>query len=237
MSLDFSNGARPLWSQIDDDIREKIDSGEYKVGDILPPEMQLVDIYGVSRITIRQAMDNLMKDRYIERRRGKGTIVVEREKRVYTSMKSSFKELEEKGESAKKIVLSVDLVECPEEAAEFFNIISNEKVLLMKRVIKIEERIITLFNSYINPIVPITIKDDFSISFYKLLNSKGFEVTSGKEFISAAISDEEDKKIFSLEHSKAILTRKKYGYSNSLPVEITYSRYLAEGYSIDIELN
>ena len=70
MSLDFSNGVKPLWSQLYYIIREKIEKGEYKVGDSILPEMQLIERYGVSRITVRQALDKLMQDGYIDRKRG-----------------------------------------------------------------------------------------------------------------------------------------------------------------------
>ena len=102
MSLDFSNGAKPLWSQLLNIIREKIEKEEYKVGDSLPSEMQLIEQYGVSRITVRQALDKLMKDGYIDRRRGKGTIVIRKKEEVATVMKSSFTQLEEIGKKAQK---------------------------------------------------------------------------------------------------------------------------------------
>lgn len=237
MSLDFSNGAKPLWSQLLNIIREKIEQEEYKVGDILPSEMQLIDQYGVSRITVRQALDKLMKDGYIDRRRGKGTIVIRKKEEVATVMKSSFTQLEEIGKKSHKKLLEVKVVQAPKEVAEFFNISEDDNVLVMKRVIEVEGKVVTLFHNYISPVVPVTVKDNFTGSFYNLLESKGYKITSGKEEISAVISDKKDKAIFGLKEPKAILTRKKFGYSKEVPVELTYSRYLAEGYLITIELN
>lgn len=237
MKLDFSSGAKPLWSQLANLLREKIEKGEYKVGDTLPPEMQLIDIYGVSRITVRQAMDNLMNEGYIERRRGKGTIVLNRVENVSTAMKSSFKQLRENGEKAEKKIIEVNFVKAPKEVAEFFKITEDDNVILMKRVIEVEGKVVTVFYHYINPNVPITVKDNFAGSFYKLLREKGFPVTSGREVISAALSNKEDKIIFGITEQKAILKRNKYGYSNGIPVELTYSRYLADGYVITIDLN
>ncbi|MDZ5016513.1 UTRA domain-containing protein [Clostridium perfringens] len=236
MSLDFTSGAKPLWSQLANLLREKIEKGEYKAGDILPPEMQLIDTYGISRITVRQAMDNLMNEGYIERRRGKGTIVLNKEENVSTAMKSSFKQLKENGERAEKKLIEVNFVKAPKEVAEFFKITEDDNVILMKRVIEVEGKVVTLFYNYINPNIPITVKDNFAGSFYELLREKGFPVTSGREVISAALSNRDDKKIFGITEQKAILKRKKYGYSNGVPVELTYSRYLAEEYVITIDL-
>jgi GntR family transcriptional regulator len=237
MSLDFSSGAKPLWSQLANLLKEKIEKGEYKVGDTLPPEMKLIDTYSVSRITVRQAMDYLMNEGYIERRRGKGTIVLNRIENVSTTMKSSFKQLRENGERAEKKLIEVNFVKAPKEVAEFFNISQDDNIILMKRVIEVEGKVVTVFYNYINPNIPITVKDNFAGSFYKLLKEKGFPVTSGREVISATLANKNDKKIFGITEQKAILKRNKYGYSNGVPVELTYSRYLADEYAITIDLN
>lgn len=237
MSLDFSSGAKPLWSQLSNIIKEKIENEEYKVGESLPPEMQLIEQYGVSRITVRQALDKLMKDGYIDRRRGKGTIVIRKKEEVATVLKSSFALLQEVGEKSHRRLLEVKVVKAPGEVAEFFNISEEDNVLVMKRVVELEGRVVALFQNYISPIVPVTAKDNFTGSFYNLLESKGYKVSSGNEEISAAISDQGDKLVFGLKEVKAILTRKKFGYAMDIPVELTYSRYVAEDYVINIELS
>lgn len=236
MKLDHSTGAKPLWSQVADILRERIKNNEYKIGEIFPTEMELIDSFQVSRITMRQALDSLVNDGYIIRKRGKGTIVQKRED-VSTSIKSSFIELEETGIMAQKKFLEVKFINPTKEVAEYFNIKESENVILMIRIIEVEGKPIAIFKSYINPKVPIKVTDDFNGSFYKLLEEKGFTLTSGKEEISAIISNEEDKQIFKLKDDKAIITRKKYGFSNKIPVELTYTRYVAEGYTIVVELN
>jgi len=235
MNLDYSTGAKPLWSQVANVLREKIKNEEYEVGDILPTEMQLIKDFGVSRITMRKALDYLVNEGYIIRQRGKGTLVKKKDD-VSTSMKSSFGEVKEKGERSKKKLLEVKMINPTKEVAELFNIERSSFVIIMKRAILVENKTVAIFDNYINPIVPITVQDDFNNSFYKLLSEKGYAVTTGKEQISATISNGEDKKIFDLKNPVAIITRKKIGYSKNIPVELTYSRYVADGYTITVEL-
>ena len=64
-----------LYSSIKDDLLAKIKDGTYKGGDIIPPEVELAKSYGVSRPTIRQALQILANDGYIEKRKRRGTIV------------------------------------------------------------------------------------------------------------------------------------------------------------------
>lgn len=236
MNLDYNTGAKPLWSQVANVLRDKIKKDEYQVGDILPPEMQLTKEFGVSRITMRQALDSLVNEGYILRQRGKGTIVQKKEA-VSTCMKSSFIEVREKAEKSKKKLLEVRLVNSPKEVAELFNIDKDSFVIMMRRCIMIGNKTVAIFSNYINPVVPITVQDDFNNSFYSMLDNKGYPVTSGKEHISATISNQEDKLIFDLKKPTAIITRKKIGFSKDIPIELTYSRYVADGYTIIVELN
>ena len=70
-----SKGAPPLYLQISQILRDKILRHEYDYGDRIPSEKDLQDQYEVSRITARQAIQELEQENMVERARGKGTIV------------------------------------------------------------------------------------------------------------------------------------------------------------------
>ena len=65
----------PLYYQIMHQLREKIAAGEYAVNDALPPERELVETYQVSRMTIRQALSELVNEGILVRRKGIGTFI------------------------------------------------------------------------------------------------------------------------------------------------------------------
>ncbi|MGO4689190.1 GntR family transcriptional regulator [Glaciibacter sp. 2TAF33] len=67
----------PAWAQVERDMRSLIDQG-LEIGSQLPPENELAAIYGVSRITVRQALSSLSDHGYVERRQGTGTFVADR---------------------------------------------------------------------------------------------------------------------------------------------------------------
>ncbi|GAB4514934.1 MAG: hypothetical protein OHK0046_17700 [Anaerolineae bacterium] len=69
------NNPLPLYYQVYASLRERINDGEFAPGTALPPERQLVEDYGVSRITIVKALDKLASDDLIERQHGRGTFV------------------------------------------------------------------------------------------------------------------------------------------------------------------
>lgn len=72
------NSPMPAWAQVMRDIRRRIEEGELESGSKMPTENELASSYGVSRITIRQALADLASEGFIDRRQGTGTFVAER---------------------------------------------------------------------------------------------------------------------------------------------------------------
>ena len=70
-----SQKGNPLYKQIASELKERIDSGEWSYGALLPSEHELCDVYDVSRGTVRQVLSRLKDEGYIRRERGKGTFV------------------------------------------------------------------------------------------------------------------------------------------------------------------
>lgn len=66
----------PLYVQLENILRGKIENGEYAPGDILPSEKQMQEHFGVSRITVRQAVGDLVNEGYLKCAQGVGTTVV-----------------------------------------------------------------------------------------------------------------------------------------------------------------
>jgi GntR family transcriptional regulator len=65
----------PLYHQITENLRELILSGQLQPGEPVPSEWELTDLYGVSRLTVRRALDELAREGWLIRRHGVGTFV------------------------------------------------------------------------------------------------------------------------------------------------------------------
>ncbi len=106
----------PLYQQIIDAVKKDITTGVYKSGEKLPIESKLSEIYSVSRITIRRAIDELCSQGLVEKKQGKGTFVCT--KTIYKSLnteKISFTELcIANGMKASSKLLSAKVV-CPKD--------------------------------------------------------------------------------------------------------------------------
>lgn len=83
----------PLYQQVIDSIRAGIEEGEYQVGQKIPSESELSELYSVSRITVRRAIEELASAGYLTKKQGKGTYVNPRKidkKVMQTSRMQSF---------------------------------------------------------------------------------------------------------------------------------------------------
>lgn len=79
-----SNSPLPLYFQIKEDLKSKIENGILNEGEYLPSEFKLMERYGVSRPTIRQAVENLCQENFLEKQRGIGTMVKSKNSRLST---------------------------------------------------------------------------------------------------------------------------------------------------------
>jgi GntR family transcriptional regulator len=75
VSLIDKSSPLPAWFQVAQDLRRRIDQGEWVTSERIEPELSLARAYAVSRVTVRQALAELAKDDLVERRRGSGTYV------------------------------------------------------------------------------------------------------------------------------------------------------------------
>ena len=66
----------PIYKVIENHVRELINSDSLKEGDLIPSEKQLSEEFNVTRMTVRSALNNLVKEGYITRQRGVGSIVI-----------------------------------------------------------------------------------------------------------------------------------------------------------------
>lgn len=236
MKLSYESGQKPLWSQLYDILETRIINGHYKEGEVLPSEMSLMDEFEVSRVTVRQAMDKLINAKLISRKRGKGTIVLKRENVVATSFQSSFNGVEEMNNANDRRVINVEYVHPPIDVAYYFGISTNQMVLKLTRQTYVDGKPVTHYESYLNPIVPLDEKTDFSGSMYQKLEQVGYPITGVNEKITASIMTASEKEMFGIHKTAAIMNRIRMGKSESVPIEYTYSKYVAKGYELEINL-
>ena len=76
-----AGGAKPLYAQVEEIIRQRLIDNYWKPGDALPSEMQLAAELGVSQGTVRKALNDMVAENLLVRRQGRGTFVSEHTER------------------------------------------------------------------------------------------------------------------------------------------------------------
>ncbi|MHC5268349.1 GntR family transcriptional regulator [Enterococcus sp. LJL98] len=209
-----SQKSQPLYAQIANDLRENIRTEKWTEGQRIPTEMDLCDIYHVSRITIRKAIDELARENLLIRKKAKGTFVnhfsPETTNHV-TMIKSFTQEMLEQGKIATTLQAEVSKITADYRIAKYLKINPGEDVLLFKRVRGTDEDFLAYFVTYVpyKSYFSLTSKDYYG-SFYEYL--KQFEIYPAQEieYVEAMIATKELQTLLKLSKAEPILKRVRF---------------------------
>ena len=110
----------PVYYQLKEDILKKIREGVWKVGQCIDSERELSENYGVSRMTIRQALGELVQEGILVREKGKGTFVCEPKVKQKDMM--SFSEIIKRtGRTLETKVIEFNKIPTPEDLTDTFS--------------------------------------------------------------------------------------------------------------------
>ena len=124
----------PLYRSVHDELRRRIVSGTYPAGAGLPSERKLIVEFGVSLITVRRAMDELVLDGLIERRQGVGSFVRHRARAVSVGMSSFTSDVRDGRLRLARTLLADTMVPAPPEVAGKLAVQAGSRVRLLMRL-------------------------------------------------------------------------------------------------------
>lgn len=143
----------PLYKQICEDIIQKVNSGVLQPGDKVQPEIEMSQYYNVSRMTVRQALNELLRERVLTRKRGYGTFVAEKTvKRVFhpTVITGFYDEFSSSDSTLKSEVVEKCLVFPSSTIARLMKIDERELVCKLTRVRYLDGQPLIVDESFIN---------------------------------------------------------------------------------------
>lgn len=239
MELDH-NSSKPLHVQAEELLRNLIDSEEYKSGKYLPNEVELSQRLNISRNTIRQAINKLVFEGLLIRKKGVGTKVVQ--KGIVSGVKNwlSFsQEMKMLGIEIRNFELHISWKRPNDEICNFFNLDKENptKCIVLERVRGKKEYPFVYFISYFNPNIPLTGEEDFTRPLYELLeNDYQITVKTSKEKISARLAGELIAEKLDIKAGDPILIRERFVYdTQQVPIEYNIGYYRADSFTYTIE--
>lgn len=223
------NNPLPLYYQLQNLMLDKIKDGTYPVNKALPAEFDLVSAYGVSRTTVRQAIENLVRDGYLEKRRGVGTFVVNKQDRGFWNLqelKSFGEEFAEKGYAVKTAILSFESVESDNILKNIFGL-TVDKCYCIERLRYLDKKPAVYVRTYVpQNIAPNLMKYDFSKDSLFDVLSRDYNISidyAVKEFKAVQASDL-DAKLLKIKQGIPIQVVKTTTYTKQdIPIEYSIS--------------
>ena len=138
-------GNKPMYRQIADALRDKINADELKPGDALPTESSLQEAFNVSRVTVRQALKLLTEEQIVESIQGSGTYV--KEERVnydIYQLTGFYEKLADRNVDTHSEVSIFEVLKADAKLAEKLNLSHDDKVWHVKRVRFIKQKPVNL---------------------------------------------------------------------------------------------
>ena len=185
-----------------DDLVKKIQTNVWSESTLLPSENELTMMYETSRETIRKALNLLSQNGYIHKIRGKGSVVIDRNKFDFpVSGISSFKELAESLElNSETVVERLDYVKKDHPVRSKLGVSGQDQVWQVDRIRKIDVEKVILDKDYFNEkYVPIPAKEVCEDSIYDYVERElGLTIGFAKKEIVVEEPTDEDRKLLDL---------------------------------------
>ncbi|WP_027308131.1 trehalose operon repressor [Caloramator sp. ALD01] len=212
------------------DIVEKIEKVEYEPNAKLPSENELMQMYDVSRDTVRKALLHLEQNGYIQKIKGKGSFVLDINKFDFqVSGLISFKELASKmGGSVQTIVEELEVIKPDKYLQKQLQISEQDEVWRIVRTRKIKDKRIILDKDFIlKRVADGFTKEICQNSIYEYIeNVLGLKISFAKKEIVVKNATDEDKKYLDLEGYDVVVVVKNYVYLEDMTLfQYTESRH------------
>ena len=236
MELSRDPGAVPLYRQLYDLIRRQILTGEYKPGDMIPTELEYQQRFGLSRVTVRQAILALVSDHYLKRIKGKGTIV--QPPVIYAPVPAIAMRLAEMPEDCVQIHVTLRIATAHGDVADRFHMAEGAMVYRLRRVLASGGSPFAFFETYLPP--ELRLENDEELyrgSLYQLLQEqRGIRPARVVQQITAAAADKEAAAMLRTEQRTPLILIKRQAFDQEDRIfAYTFAYYASDRYAFVME--
>ena len=211
------------------------------VGEAIPSERQLSVDLGVSRLTLRAALDDLVRDGYLIRRRGSGTFVGQPKIPQELTMTSFSEDMRRRGLHPASRTLSLTSAMAGAHLGRRLHVSPSEPILVAKRLRLADGEPMAIETLHVRAsLVPgLSPRDLEQTSFYELLSTRyGIEIVGGVQTIEPTVTNEEESDALEVPlHSPAFQFERTTRSETGAVVEFVRSIYRGDRYRIVSELD
>lgn len=237
MDLDRS-GPIPLYFQIAQRIEKAILSGDLPAGSRLENEVSLGERLGLSRPTVRRAIQDLVDKGLLVRRRGIGTQVVHGQVTRGVELTSLYEDLSRSGQKPSTKILEYKVIKADSKMAEKLGVELGSDVLYMRRLRAADNVAVSIMENWLPAeFTDISEAELNEHGLYQILRARGVTIRVAKQKIGARKASAQESTDLSIEKNASLLTMDRTAYDNSgRAIEFGHHCYRPDLYSFEVTL-
>ncbi|WP_295624677.1 GntR family transcriptional regulator [uncultured Corynebacterium sp.] len=230
----IEHGPTPKHAQLKSILTE-VCHEDLRPGDALPSERILEEVFGVSRITVRRAIGDMVRDGTVESFRGKGTFVAHRPLRSDLHLASFTAEMKQKGAEPSAMILVSEVAEPPESVAEF---LGDGRQIHLTRVRLGDGLPYSVDDAwYSADLAPDLLDRAVHKSVYSILTSEyDLPIDEAEQTCTAAAATADVGRALGLGIGDPVLRIRRMAFSRGRPVEVCTSTYRPDRYTLRMHL-
>lgn len=220
----------PRYLQVASVFRSLVERGVLRAGEALPSERDLSTVTSLSRVTVRRAVETLLREGVLSRRHGSGTFVARRIEQPLSVLAGFSEDMRNRGSRPGSMWISKALTRPSPKEAMALGVGPDEQVLRLLRVRTADDEPLAIETA----VVPASIlpsPDLVSTSLYSALTEKGFRPAHGVQRLHAALAAPDEASLLMIPVGSAILRIERRAFlANGRPIEFTTSSYRGDRY-------
>jgi GntR family transcriptional regulator len=217
--------------QVREYVRDLIDGAE--PGSPAPSERELVQRFGVARMTVRQALDALVTEGLLERVPGRGTFVARAEVDMHLRLSSYTEEMARRGMKPASQTLIARMEAAGPGVARALEITQGTKVVHWQRIRLADGTPMCLSDAYLaDSIVPEFLGGPLPESLYAELRRRDLLPTRGEDSVDADLAKPEEAELLGIEPGSPVLRIARRAFAGNIAVEVSRSTFRADRYTL-----
>jgi GntR family transcriptional regulator len=232
----------PYYQQLADLLRREISEREEQ-SEIyrLSSENELAERHGITRATVRHALDVLERDGWIYREKGKGSFAaVRRVEHELTHLVSTTEDMQRRGWSLKTRIISLEQVPAVDYVAHVLELPEHAPVYELCRLRFVDEAPLSLQTAYLPVgLCPVLEDNDLTSSLYHLLETRySLRLWTGKEVLRARCATLHEAGLLRIKESTPVMYMERITYAaNGVPVEYLEAVWRGDRYDFKVTLS
>ncbi|MFZ7086523.1 GntR family transcriptional regulator [Curtobacterium sp. RRHDQ10] len=233
----ITEGAVPKHEQLRLILLE-LATAELQPGAAIPSERQLIQAYGVSRITVRQALGQLVNEGYLTRVRGKGTFVAHRPVQSTLHLASFTEEMRALGHVPATVVLVREEAVPPADTIAALRLADGDSAFHVKRLRLADGVPVSIDDAwFVRSAMPGLLDHDLSGSIYSLAAGEyGTPIVRAQQTVAADPATDDVATLLGTRTGSPVLVFDRVSFSETTAVEHTRSWYRSDRYRVQMEV-